>query len=310
MLRVGVTGATGFVGRYLLRRLPDLGPFTVRALARTLPDTNQLPHYRIEWVQGDLNVPTDCLDFLRGLEVVVHLAHTNSPITSDKHLSGDAQANLLPTLNLIEAARSLGTRPHVVYASSGGAVYAQRAEPRPFREDDPCIPTSSYGIQKITAELYLRLAADSGWLSAISLRIGNAYGVLLPTERKQGFIGVAVNRVLRNEPVRILGNPHNVRDYVHLEDLSQAFALAIERPQHNGTFNIGSGTGLSVLDVIRTVESILGRPLQLEFAESNTFADRLVPWSVLDISRAHRELGWTPRIPFARGLRSLLHHEP
>src|SRR5437667_5274302 len=167
--------------------------FLLRGPTRTLAIEPQPGSNCVSWTQGDLHQIADCADFVRGLDVVIHLAHTNTPLTSNKSLPSDAAANLVPTLNLIEAIRASGTCPHVIFASSGGGVYAPSTDRRPLREDDPCVPSTSYGIQKIAAELYFRMAAANGWLTASILRISNPYGALLPTQRTQGFIGVAVN---------------------------------------------------------------------------------------------------------------------
>jgi UDP-glucose 4-epimerase len=307
VITVGVTGATGFLGSYLRRRLPALGAFQLRALTRTLAIESHPVSERLAWMQGDLNQPADCADFVHGLDVVIHLAHTNTPLTSNKYLPGDALANLLPFLNLIEAIRAAGTRPHVILASSGGGVYGPVPDHQPLREDHPCAPSTSYGIQKIAAELYLQLAATNGWLTAISLRISNPYGVLLPMQRRQGFIGVAVNCVLSGQPVRVFGNPENVRDYVHLEDVAHAVAASMRESGPCRTYNIGSGEGLSVHEVLRAIETLLGRPVDVQYELEPTGSD-LTPWNVLDITRAKRELGWRPEIAFDDGLRELLTH--
>ena len=306
LLKLGITGATGFLGSHLVCKLPELGPFNLRALTRTLSRTQPTDSRTVEWMQGDLAMADNCVEFVRGLDVIVHLAHANTPLTSDRHLPGDVQASLLPSLNLIEAIRAVGTRPHVVFASSGGSIYADCGEQRPHQEDDPCVPQSSYGIQKLAIELYLHLAARKGWLTATSLRIGNAYGSLLPAQRKQGFIGVALSHVVRGEPIPIFGNPDNIRDYVHIDDVARAFALAATPRKVWNAFNIGSGRGLSVLDILHAIESILGGSVPVQFVESSSPADQLIPWSVLDIGRAKRELGWAPVIAFEDGIRSLL----
>jgi UDP-glucose 4-epimerase len=307
VISVGLTGATGFLGSYLRRRLPVLGACHLRALTRTLAIEPEPESPCLTWMQGDLQQPADCAQFVRGLELVIHLAHTNTPFTSNRYLPGDAQANLLPTLNLIEAIRVAGTHPHVIFASSGGGIYAPLPNRRPLREDDLCVPHTSYGIQKVAAELYLRLAAANGWLTVTCLRISNPYGLLLPTQREQGFIGVAVNRVLRGQPVRVFGDPDNVRDYVHLADVARAFALTTCRRLPYQTYNIGSGVGLSVRDILAVLESVLGRPVDVTY-ESASVGAHLAPWNVLDIGRAKRELGWQPTTAFEDGLRALLQH--
>lgn len=258
-------------------------------------------------MQGDLNQPDDCASFVRGVDVVLHLAHGSMPLTSNRHLPGDALANLVPSLHLLQAIRESETRPHLVFASSGGAVYGRLVPGQSAPETQPPVPTSSYGIQKLATEHYLRLASEHGWLTAVSLRIANPYGVLLPPERRQGFVGVALNRIVNGQAVKIFGNPDNVRDYVHLEDVAQAFVLALTRRDGYRVWNIGSGQGHSVREVIRMIQEYLGQPVTVEAVPTGG-AGELPPWNVLDVSRAAKELGWKPRIGFEDGLRQLCQH--
>ena len=302
---LGITGASGFLGTSLLQRLACLGPVNVRALTRTLAMQRSGPENGLSWVQGDLQQPLDCSNFVSGLSAIIHLAHTNSPLTSNKHLPSDARANLLPLLNLIEAIRTAGSRPLVIFASSGGAIYGPRDNRRPFREDEACLPTTSYGIQKLIGEHYLHMAANNGWLTAVSLRISNAYGLLLPVQRSQGFIGVAVNRVLRGQPIRIFGNPDNVRDYVHVDDIARAIATALNFRGDYRVYNIGSGVGRSVRDVVALIQASASGPVDI-CCDSEPGDTDLPTWNVLDVERASRELDWRPEVSFQDGVRRLL----
>jgi UDP-glucose 4-epimerase len=276
----------------------------VRALTRTLSREHREAE-RLQWIQGDLGSPRDCERFLERVDVIVHLAHVNTPLTSNAHLPADAAANLVPSLTLLQQIRESGTRPHIVLASSGGAVYRPRSEHVPIDEEAETAPSTSYGIQKLALEQYLRMAASEGWLTATVLRIGNAYGALLPRERLQGFIGVALNYVVHGEPVRIFGDWDNVRDYVHLDDLSRAMMLAARRPEGFALYNIGSGAGHSVRQIMDLLESIVGRRVPLQRDAPTPAAERLVSWVVLDNTRARRSLGWEPRVALEEGLRSL-----
>ena len=122
-MRIALTGGTGFLGSVLARQLVASG-HEVRALTRTLPRQDAEPDPRVRRIQGDLASPRDAAALVEDAEAVIHLAWTNTPLTSNAHLPSDASANLLPTLTLIEAMRATGSRAHVVFASSGGAVNA------------------------------------------------------------------------------------------------------------------------------------------------------------------------------------------
>jgi UDP-glucose 4-epimerase len=304
MERIGVTGASGFMGSALLRRLTGRRDRRVIALTRTIPPARFLHDPDVEWMQGDLASYRDCATFISGLDSIVHLAHTNTPLTSNADLPSDAAMNVVPMLTLLQAIRDAETNPHVVYPSTGGALYRGEGQ-RPVDEDSPVEPTTSYGIQKLMAEHYLRLAAREGWIRATVLRIGNPYGVLLPPERRQGFIGVALGQLLEGTPVRIFGDPDNVRDYVHIDDVMRMFEVALAESAGFEVYNVGSGEGRSVRNVLELLQQYSGIEADVLYEEPTADSRRLPPWIVLDAGKARRKLGWQPEIGFADGLRGM-----
>src|SRR5258708_31575744 len=167
------------IGSQLIRHYAKSST-SMRAIVRSLSPAHESSMRSVSITYGDLCSPHDCEAFLSGVDTVFYLAHTNSPITSDLDWPSDAALNLNPLLTLIQAVRIMGHCPHLIYFSSGGAVYGPSTGRVPFRETDPCQPVSSYGVQKMTAEHYLRLAALKGILKATILRVSNAYGTLLP----------------------------------------------------------------------------------------------------------------------------------
>jgi UDP-glucose 4-epimerase len=296
------------MGSLLVARLADRDDraLQVRSLTRTI--TSGLPHLPgVEWMQGDLASTRDCASFVAGLDAIVHLAHTNTPLTSNNDLPSDAAANIVPTVTLFQAIRDAGTKPHVVYASTGGALYRVDGH-RPVTEEDPVEPTTSYGIQKLMGEHYLRLAAREGWITATALRIGNPYGVLLPTERRQSFIGVALAQILEGGPVRIFGAIDNVRDFVHLDDVLRMFELAVEQREGFEIYNVGSGEGRSVRDVLALLQRFCGTDVEAAHEPPTADSLRLPPWIVLDVAKARRRLGWSPEVGFEEGLRAMCEH--
>jgi UDP-glucose 4-epimerase len=298
----GITGSTGFVGSYLARHLLGKQRETLRSLVRNSADAAG-PAGSVT-LHGDLMSRSDCERFAEGLNLIYYLSHSHFPIDSDSDLPDDTLANLVPLLNLLQAIRQFGTKPHIVYFSSGGAVYAPNRDRIPYRETDPCEPTCSYGIQKLAAEQYLRLAAQQGYLTATVLRVGNAYGALLPQFRMQGLIGVAVNLVVHGQPVRVFGDPNNVRDYVHLEDICEAAKRAAVPRRPFQVFNVGSGVGHSVLDVLHLVSAALARPIEIRCDPA--YGSGLTEWVVLDIANARDQLGWSPAIDLRSGIRRML----
>ncbi len=137
------------------------------------------------------------------------------------------------------------------------------------------------------------------------LRIGNPYGVLLPTERLQGFIGVAVHQLLDGRPVRVFGDLDNVRDYVHLDDVCRAFQSALDVAGSFSLYNIGSGRGTSVREVLEILGRVTGSEVAIERDEIPGDAARLPRWIVLDSAKADRELGWRAAVELEDGVRAM-----
>ena len=298
---IGITGSSGFIGSYLTRWLVASGCASPRLLVRNPVNTGP---EGAEICQGDLHSPADCSRFVKGLEAIYYLAHENTPVNSDLDQPNDVRANLEPLLNLLCAVERAGAKPQIVYFSSGGAVYARNEGRLPYREIDPCRPSSSYGILKLTAEQYLRLAADRGHLTATVLRVGNAYGTLLPRHRMQGLIGVALNSVLNGNPVRVFGDPNNVRDYVHLDDICvMAERVSVPRGTFD-VFNVGSGLGYSVAEILQVIQDCYGEPIELEVNQRQ--GKWLTDWVVLDVGKARRECGWQPAVDLTSGIGAMM----
>ena len=304
-MHIGITGSRGFIGSYLLDYVLSLGADRVRILQRTVgAPEGAFDDRRIEIVKGCLESREACMAFVSDLDVIYYLAHRNSPVDSDDNQAQDAALNIIPLLEFICAVRDCGKRPHIVYFSSGGAIYGPEPNRIPVSEATECRPTCSYGIQKLAAEHYLRLAAERRHLTAIALRVGNAYGTLLPQTRIQGLIGVAVNNAVHGKPVRVFGNMGNVRDYVHLADVCAMVDLAARSRRPWDVINVGTGRGHSVAQVLRLIEDCNGSPIQVEFDAGP--GDALTDWAVLDITKAKREFGWTPKMDLRAGIQEML----
>ena len=297
----GIAGSSGFIGSYLTRWLVASGGPSPRLLVR---DTARARPEGAEVCYGDLHSPADCQRFVEGLGVIYYLAHENTPVNSDLDQPNDVRANLEPLLNLLRAVERAGARPQIVYFSSGGAVYAGKRHRVPYREADPCSPSSSYGILKLAAEQYLRLAAERGYLTATVLRVGNAYGTLLPRHRMQGLIGVALNSVLNGKPIRVFGDLGNVRDYVHLDDIcAMVERVSVPRGRFD-VFNVGSGIGHSVAEILRVIRDCHGGPIELEVNQRQ--GKWLTDWVVLDVGKARRECGWQPAVDLTSGIGAMM----
>src|SRR5262249_20849888 len=142
---IAFTGATGFIGSYLTRRFNRKKLGRVQVLVRNASAGLRSIDPDVKVISGDLLSATDCARFVSGARIIFYLAHVNAPINSDRDFANDARSNIVPVLNLIQAMRDNGSKPHVIYFSSGGAVYGRRSDAIPWSETEACRPTSSYG---------------------------------------------------------------------------------------------------------------------------------------------------------------------
>lgn len=308
-MRIGLTGGTGLIGHAWLERtvLPADNP--IYCLARHLPE--QPPKERsIHWCKGDLMSHQDCCEFVRELDAVIHLAAAGLPLTTGRSLPDDLSLNLLPTLNLIQAIRESNRPVHLIFPSSGGQVYGRSSNQIPWKESDPCQPVSAYGVHKLTVEHYLRLLAGEGVARCTVLRISNVYGAPLPPERLQGFLGTAVHELHRGRPVRLIGDPANIRDYVHLTDVCAALDWSLQRSASPfEVFNIGSGQGHSVDHLLALLRAQWPAPIPVVQLPSHGKEKSLIPWNVLDVTQAALA-GWQARVSMESGLTQLMQTTP
>jgi UDP-glucose 4-epimerase len=291
---VVVTGGTGFLGTPLVRALAAEG-HSVRVLTRSARQVPGAAPFHIT----DLRDRPHLDEALDGADVVFHLAWSSLPQTSDEDPLGDCETNLAGGIALLDASRAAGVS-YVVFPSSAGTVYGHTSGGL-ITEQTPTDPICAYGISKLAFEKYLALYRRIHGLDYRVLRITNAYGEGQQTDRPQGFIAVALDRVLRGQPITIWGDGSAVRDYVHVDDVVQAF-LAVVRPLGETApriFNVSSGRGYSLRDVIEIICKVTGREPILTFENARSCdLDRVV----VSHRRIQAVLGWKPSVALETGI--------
>jgi UDP-glucose 4-epimerase len=291
-VRAVVTGGAGFIGSHVVDALVARGDevHVVDSFA-TGRRENLNPGAALH--EQDIREPLRPLfDTIRP-EVVAHLAAQADVGTSVEQPELDAQVNVLGTLNVLEAAR-----PHdaqVIFSSTGGAIYGECE--RPAREDDPRGPVSPYGTSKLSAEEYLATWNRLYGTRHVALRFANVYGPRQLPKLEGGVVSIFIDRLRGGESITIYGDGEQTRDFVYVGDVVAAILASIG--QHGSTFNIGTGTETSVNELFEACRRIAGIEVHAEHAPPKP-GDALR--SVLDVSRAERELGWRPRTALAEGL--------
>lgn len=251
---------------------------------------------QVEYLAGDF-VDHSAIDVaVRGVDIAFHLASTTIPATSNVDPIFDVQTNLTGTLGFLRAAVEAGIGK-VVFISSGGTVYG-RPVSLPIKETHPTDPICSYGITKLAVEKYLAMFELLHGMGCIIFRVANPYG-----ERQrpgaQGAIAAFMQKVLKGLPIEIWGDGSVVRDYIHIQDVTDALVRGLEYRGKYRIFNVGSGEGRSLNEVIEGLRGVTGRPIECTYQASRPLD---VPRSVLDIGLARNELSWNPNVGFSEGL--------
>lgn len=296
-----VLGGSGFLGARLCRSLLGKG-FRVRSVSRSgRPKGQPEPWWpEVEWVAAPIGTEL-CARALRHAGLVFHLASTTVPSSSNADIAYDLESNVVATVPTLEAAASMGVQ-RVIFASSGGMVYGPARE-SPITESHATEPICSYGIHKLMIEKYLQLFRSRNGLDSIVLRISNMYGESQDCVRPLGAIAHFTERAVSGIPVEIWGDGTTTRDFVHVDDVVNALLKAALYDGADRLFNVGTGHGVSLNQLIGLLRQRLAKPVTVNFQPSRNFD---VTENVLDITRAMRELAWAPGISLESGLERMV----
>ena len=298
-----ILGGAGFIGSHLCDALLSAG-YSVR-----LFDRLGVPPYRvfteqepIEWIQGDFSSTADIEKAIDGSQIVFHLVSTTLPKSSNDDPVYDVESNVVGTLRFLDAARHAGVEK-IVFVSSGGTVYGV-PQVIPISETHPTDPVSSYGIGKLAIEKYLHLYEVLHGMEYCVLRLANPFGERQRANAAQGAVAVFMNRAIHNQPIEIWGDGSVVRDYIYIANVVDALLKAAFYSGKELLFNIGSGQGKSLNDILAAIEVLLNRPVNRTYLAGRSFD---VPANVLDITHAQKHLAWSPQVSFETGLTGTFH---
>ena len=297
-MKIVIFGGGGFIGSAITDRLlRDKHAIRIFERPRVEPYRVFTEDEDVEWVAGDFFSLHDVDRTIEGVDLVLHLISTTLPGNSNNDMVYDVQSNLVATLQLLNAMVSKGVRK-IVFISSGGTVYGNPTY-LPMDENHPTEPRVSYGVTKLAIEKYLLLHQYLHGVKATILRVANPFGQRQRVETAQGAVAAFLSKAMNGEPVEIWGDGTVVRDYIYVSDVAEAFARAVEYDGEESVFNISTGVGTSLNELIDLIERVIGREVIRHHRPSRRFD---VPVNILDNSLARRELGWEPRVTLNEGL--------
>ncbi|GAA3735434.1 NAD-dependent epimerase/dehydratase family protein [Leifsonia bigeumensis] len=290
-----VIGGNGFLGSHVVDALAAAGD-TVTVFDRfssrpmyTAPDVRS--------VVGDFESHADLRVALEGQQKLFHFLSTTTPVTAENDPSMDVRTNLSASVELFELAVQAGVQ-RVFFASTGGAIYGDQAG-HLINEMVVPQPVSPYAIGKLAIEGYLRYFRRKHGLQSVSFRISNPYGPRQHPQKRQGVIPIFLQRIAEGQPVIVFGDGSMVRDYLYVKDAARMVALAAAGDPQHDVYNIGSGTGVSVNELIAVAREVTGRSVRVQQVEQPvTFVNR----SVLDASRFTREFDLAASVSLREGM--------
>lgn len=293
-----IFGGGGFIGSHLAEGLLSLG-YIVRIFDIQHFNRNNIFQIEdsLEIVEGDFNNKVDIQTSLTNVDYVFHLVSTTIPSVSMKNLIYDIESNLVSSIHLLDACINSNIQK-LVFISSGGTVYGI-PKSVPITEDHSTLPISSYGIIKNTIEHYCILYKKLYGLNCSIFRLSNPYGERQNPYGKQGVIPVFLNKILLDQEIEIWGDGEVVRDYIYIKDVVNLLAKSISFNQDEAIFNLGSGIGYSLNELLLIIEEILQKKAIVKYIEKRSFD---VPINILDISKAKDSFNWNPNTDIKQGI--------
>lgn len=298
-MNVMLLGAAGFIGTNLALRLSRHTGDTI-----TLVDVSTdyfVPALKeqknLRFAQSCFGEDTDFDGLLAGQQVVYHLVSTTVPATSNQQVPQELSANVVMTARLLDACVRQKVQK-VIFISSGGTVYGSVSD-CPIGEETPTYPISSYGLQKVTIEKLLSLYRHMYGLDYRVVRLANPYG---PYQRPNGVLGAVTTftyKALKDEEITLYGDGSVVRDFIYIDDAVRGIEnIACAESDHK-VFNLGSGQGTSIRQVLDAVQQQLGKPLNIRYLPGRNVD---VPVNYLDISRYEAVCGKLDPVRLPEGI--------
>lgn len=293
-----IFGGGGFIGSTIADRFLKEGyQLRIFERPRVEPYRKFADDEAVEWMTGDILSNHDLNAAIEGMDVVLHLVSTTLPKNSNDDPIYDVQSNVVGSLQMLNAMVANKVQK-IIFISSGGTVYGT-PHYLPIDEQHPTNPLVSYGITKLTIEKYLQMFESLHGIKAITLRVANPYGERQRIETAQGAVGVFLHRALKDTPIEIWGDGSVTRDYIHISDVAEAFLQAINYTGTKRTFNISSGQGVSLNELIGLLEGVLGKSIVRHYLPARPFD---VPVSVLSNALAKEHLQWSPVTSMSNGI--------
>ena len=300
-MKVLVTGGAGFIGSHSVEALLEADAEVVVVDNFSNGKRSNLPtHKKLQIIEGDIRDTKILSQAIAGASHVLHLAAQVSVQASVADPLNSCDNNIVGFIKVLEAAKAQGVK-RIVYASSA-AVYGLPQEV-PLTEASPTAPISPYGLEKLIDDQYANLFANLYGLNTLGLRYFNVYGPRQdPASPYAGVISKWAAALTAQQPVRIFGDGGQTRDFIYVKDIARTNLLALQS-EAQGICNVGTGTSITLLQLLDAIEEAAGLKAQRQFEPPAAGDIRL---SEMRPQRLREIAGIQSSTPILQGLQALL----
>lgn len=286
-----VLGGNGFIGRNIVKELSENNYRLILLVRNSKKCANYFDYNKnITFVECDLKQSQliESIFIEYKIDLVIHLISNLIPSSSLADFNSEMREVVLPTFEILEILSNY--KIVIVYFSSGGTIYGNVNEL--IDERQALNPINYYGYSKLLIENHIRFLNITRNLSYLILRPSNVYGRYQKIEAKQGFIAVALGKFMSKSSLEIWGNGEAVRDFIDVQDVSIGLRKIIESDVINTDFNIGSGEGMSLNEVVAIISTALQDKIEVIFKpKRDVDLDRMI----LNINKIKNYIDFNPR---------------
>lgn len=286
-----IIGSQGFIGKNIVEKLSEDNNLILfdRDFSQLTSKVFKRPN--VKFVEGSLlayelveNTIT-----LNNIDVVIHLVSSLIPSSTSSDFFYELREVVEPTYKLLNY--FCEKKIKVIFFSSGGTIYGEANEDS-ITESHVTEPINYYGYSKLLIENYIQFLHRTGGLTYVIVRPSNVYGKYQRLDRKQGFIAVAVGKIIENKAVEIFGNGETIRDYIDVTDLALVTSKIVKQDIRNKVLNVGSGVGVSLNEIITNLRSLINKNIiVINKKNRNVDVDKVI----LDISELKKNIIFEPK---------------